>query len=197
MDDVLRFDLMLRWARRHRDLSQRELARWSAVPKSTIADFETGRSQPTLPVAQELLGTMGFALALVDPHTGRPCPVQRTDNRRDRGGRRVPPHLDVRARSRDELWDLRYGSGRPGCDPSPLTWRTHRDSRDELRAHGYLGDHPFRHPPAPDRQVSCPVPSIGPFQMYGWRYAYELRSGLVEGFDERLRWRGTVAAGAS
>jgi hypothetical protein len=33
--------------------------------------------------------------------------------------------------------------------------------------------------------------------MYGWRYAYELRSGLVEGFDERLRWRGTVAAGAS
>ena len=106
MDDVLRFDLMLRWARRHRDLSQRELARWSAVPKSTIADFETGRSQPTLPVAQELLGTMGFALALIDPHTGRPCPVQRTDNRRDRGGRRVPPHLDVRARSRDELWDL-------------------------------------------------------------------------------------------
>lgn len=193
MYDVLRFDLMLRWARRRRDLSQRELARWSGVPKSTIADYETARSLPTLVTAQELLGTMGFALALVDPHTGRPCPVLRTDGRRDRGMRRVPPHLDVRARSREEKWDLRFGSGRPGSDPSPLTWRRCRDSRDELRAHGYLGDHPFRHPPAPDRQVPFPVPTIAPGQMYAWRYAYELRSGLVEGFDEELRWRGVGA----
>ncbi len=193
MYDVLRFDLMLRWARRQRDLSQRELARWSAVPKSTIADFETGRCRPTLAVAQRLLDTMGFALAIVDPNTGRPHQVMRTDDRRDRGGRQVPPHLDVRSRSRRELWDLKFASGQPGRDPSPLSWRINRDGRDVLRAHGYLGDHLFRHPPARDVQARFPTPSIAPGQMYSWLYTVELRSGLVEGFDEQLRWRGVVA----
>ncbi len=52
------FGLVLRQARRDADMSQRELARWSAVPKSVIADAESGRAT-NLYVATQLLMRWG------------------------------------------------------------------------------------------------------------------------------------------
>ncbi|MBA2738543.1 MAG: helix-turn-helix transcriptional regulator, partial [Nocardioidaceae bacterium] len=46
------FPDVLRWARRHADMSQRQLARWSGVPKSTIADIESGRRRARLDTAE-------------------------------------------------------------------------------------------------------------------------------------------------
>ncbi len=175
-------------------MSQRELARWARVPKSTVADYETGRRRPTLAVARELLGALGLAVALVDSATGTPLAVGCTDDRRDRGGRQVPPHLDVRERLRPEYWARWYG-GRPHDDPSPLTWRTSRAHRDVLRAHGFQGDHPTRYPPVPVSGPDLAVPTIQPARMAGWPYTFELRAGDVDGFDELLRWRGLVSSG--
>ena len=192
MDDFSDFGYLLRWARRHGDMSQRQLARWSGVPKSTIADIETGRCRPRIRVVVELLGVLGLELGLVR-QDGLPAGSIVVDPRRDRAGRQVPPHFDVRQRNRAELWSLMTGGACP--DPAPLTWRRSRDHRDVLRQHGYFGDYP--HPALPRRGggdvLQPPAPLVDPLV---WSpYMRELRTGLAAGFDDRLRWRGWVGSG--
>ncbi|MER7416596.1 helix-turn-helix transcriptional regulator [Micromonospora peucetia] len=92
----------LRALRRQADLSQRELARRSGVPKSTVARIESDPgADPKLRTVERLVRAAGGELAVgvrVADHTiavAVPPPVPH-DGRRDEGGRRYPAHLDVR-----------------------------------------------------------------------------------------------------
>lgn len=90
---------VLRALRRQADLSQRELAERSGVPKSTLARIESGRgAEPGFATVERLVRAAGGALTI--GVSGRPglgqVPAMPDDERRDEAGRRYPPHLDLR-----------------------------------------------------------------------------------------------------
>jgi len=150
-DRIAWFGVLLRQARRDADMSQRELARWSGVPKSVIADAETGLRATSLHVAQQLLNTAGYRIVIVN-RKGEPVDQLMVDDRRDRHGRRFPPHLDVRELSPAELtWRRRFE-----YRPNPLTahtYRLNRDARDAERYQGWYGEGPHNWlPPHPNRE---------------------------------------------
>ncbi|MER5332168.1 GNAT family N-acetyltransferase [Micromonospora sp. NPDC002717] len=112
----------LRALRRQADLSQRELARRSGVPKSTVARIESDPgADPRLRTVERLVRAAGGELVVgvrdagpdmpdafpddiartstsssVEPGTLAVLPAVPHDGRRDEGGRRYPAHLDVR-----------------------------------------------------------------------------------------------------
>ncbi|CAN5866322.1 hypothetical protein BH20ACT6_BH20ACT6_14430 [soil metagenome] len=165
---------VLRWARRHADMSQRQLARWSGVPKSTIADIECGRCRAHLDTVQTLLGTMGLGLGLAWSDDA-PLGTVEADPRRDRGGRLVPPHLDTRRRSQREI-DSLTPPGPRTSPPTPrqtVTWRRDRDVRDVLRCYGYFGDFPYHDKPLRAMNLSPPGRLVD-LWFRGWPYDEEL-----------------------
>jgi len=123
---------LLRAARRAADLSQRQLAERAGVPASSIGGIESGRRQVTLGGAERLLGACGWRLVVVDTE-GRPV-TPPVDDRRDRGGRQYPAHLDVRETGpHGDWWGDRW-PGVYGVPPRPVhTFHLHRGSRDWLR----------------------------------------------------------------
>jgi transcriptional regulator with XRE-family HTH domain len=149
-DRIAWFGALMRQARRDADMSQRELARWSGVPKSVVADAETGRATP-FDTARRLLQTAGYKV-VIENHKGEEVDQLMVDDRRDRHGRRYPPHLDVRELSPSELTWRRWFEYRP----NPLTahsYRLDREARDAERYVGYYGEGPHNWlPPHPDKE---------------------------------------------
>jgi DNA-binding XRE family transcriptional regulator len=136
------FAQVLRFARRDADFSQRELARWSGVAKSTIADIETGRVDVSLRNAVRLLRTAGFEI-VVRRVDGDEVGDLLRDDRFDERGRRMPPHLDVIAKPQHQVESERLWQRI--CDPHrrtrPSRWTFHldRDHRDIDRLLGHFG----------------------------------------------------------
>jgi HTH-type transcriptional regulator/antitoxin HipB len=96
-------DRYLRAARRRADLSQREFAAKAGVPQSTIARIEHSPERAKATTVAQLLGTLGFRLAVVDTEGNELEPEDPDDaERRDRAKRRFPAHLDLRPGS--ESW---------------------------------------------------------------------------------------------
>jgi transcriptional regulator with XRE-family HTH domain len=131
----------LRQLRRHRDWSQRQLARRAGVPKSTVADLETGRRAPSVATLALLVAATGHRLEIVDP-AGVPASWHVTDvSPRDAAGRRYPPHLDIRpAEAGKDM--LAVADRRPwwsAPEPSGWTFHLNRDRRDAFRFFGHYG----------------------------------------------------------
>lgn len=96
---------MLRTARHFADLSQRELASRSGVPKSVLGDLESGRTQaPAFGLVERLLAACGLRLVLMDPRLATPVFRRAHDGALDAGGRHFPGHLDVRVVADDSQW---------------------------------------------------------------------------------------------
>ncbi len=95
-DDAGVFDagLALVRARRHADLSQRDLARLSGVAQSTIAAIESGERGVQVWVFAKLLAAASLRLEVVTPAGEELAPFA-ADAVRDNAGRRFPAHLDV------------------------------------------------------------------------------------------------------
>jgi transcriptional regulator with XRE-family HTH domain len=153
---------VLRFARRDMDLSQRELARWSGVSKSTIARAELGDGQLGCETAAALLTTLGYRLTIEGP-AGENVEEVPIEWRTDCVGRRFPAHLDLIPKSAQRIHTetqerVFIAAGRPGgrhlaLPPSRWTFRLDRSARDEIRAHGYYGELGTvpRPPTCPDR----------------------------------------------
>ncbi|MBB5478749.1 GNAT family N-acetyltransferase [Micromonospora parathelypteridis] len=92
----------LRDLRRRADLSQRELAERSGVPKSTLARIEAAQGAgPAFRTVERLVRAAGGEIVLKLPNAHSSAAVdespQAPDNElRDEAGRRYPAHLDVR-----------------------------------------------------------------------------------------------------
>ncbi|MEV4495865.1 helix-turn-helix transcriptional regulator [Micromonospora arborensis] len=92
----------LRDLRRRADLSQRELAERSGVPKSTLARIEAGQGAgPAFRTVERLVRAAGGEVILKLPNAHSSAAAdessQAPDNElRDEAGRRYPAHLDVR-----------------------------------------------------------------------------------------------------
>ncbi|MEV4117859.1 helix-turn-helix transcriptional regulator [Micromonospora sp. NPDC049645] len=92
----------LRNLRRRADLSQRELAEQSGIPKSTVARIEAGQGAgPAFRTVERLVRAAGGEIVLSLPGDAlrtarRESPDAPDDEPRDEAGRRYPAHLDVR-----------------------------------------------------------------------------------------------------
>lgn len=130
--------LILRAARRHADLSQRELAALSGVPASTIAAVETGRDV-RVTVLDRLLALCGWGLYVVDGR-GHRVEALAESGLRDRAGRHYPAHLDVRPVGGPGDWWGDSFIGSWGLPPRPLhTYNLSRDFRDFRRRRRQTG----------------------------------------------------------
>ena len=87
---------MVRRIRRVAGLSQRDLASLLDASQSRVARWETGRTSPSLADLERMAARAGLRLVLVDDH-GASVEPMREDGARDRGGRRFPAHVDLRA----------------------------------------------------------------------------------------------------
>ena len=85
---------LLAQARRHADLSQRELAQLAGMSQSSVAGYESGGQVPRLQALLRLLDAAGLRLAVLDEEGAEVRPF---DSRaaRDNAGRRFPAHLDA------------------------------------------------------------------------------------------------------
>lgn len=90
---------MLRRARAQRHLSLSEVSRRSGIAKSTLSLYENGRQQPSVPVLDHLLRTLGAELAVVASVPGeadkaialeRVCALGMALPRKDRGALTYP-----------------------------------------------------------------------------------------------------------
>ena len=88
--------------RRTADLSQRELAAVLGVSASTVARWETGERIPNAVTVGKIAELAGYRLGLFDHHD-EPVKAAPRETLRDRGGRRIPPHLDV-VLHEDTVW---------------------------------------------------------------------------------------------
>ncbi|MGA4669654.1 helix-turn-helix domain-containing protein [Propionibacteriaceae bacterium Y1923] len=130
--------------RRTADLSQRDLAALLGVSPTTVARWETGERVPTAAALATITELAGYRLLLVD-HEDQPVPPVPRDTVRDRGGRRVPVHLDV-VLAQDIAW-------RPPAHDPGLSWgwvrqtihtprRPWRDYQRDRHAHTPLEEAP-------------------------------------------------------
>jgi transcriptional regulator with XRE-family HTH domain len=133
---------LVRAARRAADLSQRQLADRSGVPRSTIGAAEAGTRDLPFDVLVRLLRVCRWELMAVDEEDEL-HPVVRDQHVLDRGGRRYPAHLDVRALDKksdlagfwpiDDWWGDRW-AGAWGIPPRPgQTFDLQRPKRDRRR----------------------------------------------------------------
>ena len=125
------FDLpaALRRIRRVADASQRELAEWIGISKSTLAGAESGNRGLDARVLAHAAEVAGLQLALLDEN-GDPVEGMTEGGVRDRFGRRFPAHLDTRYG--DEGWW--HG---PERYSRPVPWYTF--DRDRGRRDGRRG----------------------------------------------------------
>lgn len=124
------FDLagLLRRIRRAADLSQRELARNSGVPASTVAAAEAGTRGLDVRALARLAAVAGLRLVLLDARGDEVAPMD-GDAVRDEGGRHFPAHLDTR-HGDDGWW---HGPHRFDRRPVTYTFTRDRTWRDRLR----------------------------------------------------------------
>ncbi|RBY94018.1 hypothetical protein DQ244_01205 [Blastococcus sp. TBT05-19] len=137
MLDVL-FDLsgLLRRIRRRADLSQRELADRTGLPKSVIAAAESRSRGLDARALAGCAAVAGLRLALLDTD-GREVHGMAADTVRDGAGRHLPAHLDtVLSDDRAWRWEIRphlprptytFDRRRPGDDRAERT----RDRPDD------------------------------------------------------------------
>ena len=145
---------LIRFARRDMDFSQRELARWSGVPKSTIADIEAHVGEVAMATVAKLLSTLGYRMQILD-RQGAEVSEFYLEWRRDCVGRLFPAHLDLIPKPpavlRSQTW-LRDFRGMP--PPSRWTFQLNRDFRNLRRTvddYGELGTLP-RAPTEPEME---------------------------------------------
>jgi transcriptional regulator with XRE-family HTH domain len=121
----------LRKVRRVADLSQRELAKVSCVPRSAIERIESGALDPRIGQLGQLLALLRWRLVVIDDNHHLVLPlVEFEHNMRDGADRRFPAHLDVVVDPQNgEWWADMYGMSRP-----PETFGRNRAIRDEQRA---------------------------------------------------------------
>ncbi|MEV4661222.1 helix-turn-helix transcriptional regulator [Micromonospora echinofusca] len=150
-DGPIEVGTALRALRRRADLSQRELARRSGVPKSTVARIEADPGvDPRLRTVERLVRAAGGELAVgvrtADQRTTADGPGAVAalgpvphDERRDEGGRRYPAHLDVReVRTLKDWPGAWWGHWYVPPEQWPMrvperTYDLHRGRRDERR----------------------------------------------------------------
>ncbi|MGR7025042.1 helix-turn-helix domain-containing protein [Geodermatophilus sp. URMC 62] len=120
---------LIRRIRRRADLSQREIAAATGIPKATVAAAEAGTRGLDARALARLAEVAGLRLVLVDGEGAEVAPM---DGRavRDEGGRRFPAHLDTR--HGDEGWW--HGPHRYDRTPVIYTFTRHRRRRDERRS---------------------------------------------------------------
>ncbi len=128
---------LLRRIRRTADLSQRQLAERTGIPKSTLGAAEAGVRD--LPVGRlvDAAGVAGLRIALVDD-AGRELPPMTSDGARDGSGRHLPAHLDtLHTDEVPDRWEHRPARRQPW-----FTFELDRSSRDTRRERdGVPGDH--------------------------------------------------------
>lgn len=128
-DGTTRLDIagILRTLRRRADLSQRELAARSRLPRGTLGSIESGTARnPSLRTVERLVAAAGARLVVLDMDGAEPVPDH--DPRRDRGPRRFPAHLDVQPRAEPP------GRLRRPRAASGFTFLRNRRRRDLARA---------------------------------------------------------------
>lgn len=117
-------------ARRHGDLSQRDLAQEVGLSQSGIVDIEAGRRQVSVSLFARILEAGGLRLCVVDAEGAEVRPVS-PQVVRDNAGRRFPAHLDLA--HPDQLPPERIRSPRYDREPAKA-WYHLREARDRLRA---------------------------------------------------------------
>jgi len=162
---------LLRRARRHADLSQRQLAAKAKVHPSVISRIEAGRQFPEMITMERLLAATGFGLQAVSSDGQHVIDNDSTwadqDTARDGAYRRFPAHLDVWAPNLRRPWwyHLHVGTS----IPAPLlSFDLSRLKRDLRRR----ADH--REACDPDERCRFPrarswvhIPGYRPESMYG------------------------------
>jgi transcriptional regulator with XRE-family HTH domain len=109
-------DVYLRAARRHADLSQRELAAAAGVPPRTVDRIEAGVALPKLETLDRLFAAAGCELVVRETASGRILKPDAAEELRDYGDRHFPAHLVPRKVEKlDDWWgDLGWtGRKRP------------------------------------------------------------------------------------
>jgi transcriptional regulator with XRE-family HTH domain len=129
-------DRYLRAARRLADLSQRELAEKAGLTQSVVARAEHSPHLARLDQVARLLETAGLRLLVIDNEGREFVPEdEEAANRRDRGYRRYPAHLDVRPGTDGwwgEGWPMFFGK-RPQYTFDRVRWRRDFDRGLEER----------------------------------------------------------------
>lgn len=101
---------LVRRVRRVGDWSQRDLAAHLGVSQSSVAQWETGRGEPSLALFARLLGLIDAHLEVVDADGAELTPM-RADAVRDRQHRRYPAHLDPQPVR--QIWRPRWDRPEP------------------------------------------------------------------------------------
>jgi transcriptional regulator with XRE-family HTH domain len=126
---------LLRVARRHADLSQRQLASRSGVAASVISSIESGCHFPRVTTLERLLHAAGLRLQAVAAD-GHVVDLSMTwsdqDAARDASYRRFPAHLDVRTPTPKRPWWY-YFRDTAGVKSPLLTFDLNRSRRDGYR----------------------------------------------------------------
>src|SRR3954449_1180815 len=86
---------IIRQIRRRADFSQRELAKFAQLSRSTVGAIETGAITPSLSVLQRLLNAANCQLVVVDADGRLVVPLLVWRDTADGAGRRYPAHLDT------------------------------------------------------------------------------------------------------
>ncbi len=133
---------LLRRARRHADLSQRDLADRAGVARSVVGRAESGSANIGIKTFNALISAAGCRLAVLERNANELLPM-RDDAIRNNGGSRYPAHLDPRITS----WLYRVGGGPRRSRPLPRLSLERRTARDARRASGLM---PMDHPGADD-----------------------------------------------
>lgn len=133
--------------RRAADLSQRDLAALLGVCPSTVARWENGTRMPSADMLLAIVSLAGFRLVMLDEQDQQ-VEAAPTETLRDRGGRRMPAHLDV------HLWDETVWDRLPNGG-----WRTARRTAHAPRR--YWRDHTRR---MCAEQPVRTAPGCSPFQ---------------------------------
>lgn len=115
-------------ARRHADLSQRDLAARSGVPQSTVAAAESRARSVQVTVLVRLLDATGLRLAVLDEQ-GREVQPFDAKSARDNAGRRFPAHLDAAHPDDVDPYARRPRYDRPAARRAGFEWRRGRDAR--------------------------------------------------------------------
>jgi HTH-type transcriptional regulator/antitoxin HipB len=136
---------LIRRARRHADMSQRDLALAANMSAGAVARAELDGSAVSLAALLRILAATGLRLAVHDADGAEVRPM-RADSLRDNAGRRYPAHLDARLPS----WPRGFGAGAPRSRPVPSLYCEQRRRRDLERDR--TGAVPADHPGTDDRQ---------------------------------------------